>query len=520
MMSSVITASESLRNQTQILNHEFTAEGPLGWDPAGYSGWEDRSYRVDLGGHAALSEGQEAGPTRSSREANVKKARDQSQRAKRLNCLVNKDLRAICGVLATENEPNSPPACWHLFGFPDLSSPGRINVLMIAGCSASSPLTSPDRRQIVMEPLDPAERPVLVLDFGSQYVQLIARRVREQHAFARIVRHDITAERVRGAEPAGADPLRRAGQRLRAGRAAVRPGALRPGHPGPGHLLRDAARLRGARRQGRGRARRASSAGPSAACSTPDEPLFHGVPDDDDRLDEPRRPGAGRRRRLRPAGRDRHLPDRRRQAPRRGRSTASSSTPRSRTRPYGAADPGQLPRPGLRQPGHVEDGGVHRASRRARSRARSGRATGSSAASPAASIRRSCAALLAQAIGPQVVCIFVDNGLLRAGERAAVAEAFGDHFERRPARRRRRASGSSRRSRGVTDPQEKRRPDRPHVHRRLQRRGEVDPRRPVPGPGDALPRRDRERRRPPTARPRRSSTTTTSAACRTSWASS
>ena len=42
----------------------------------------------------------------------------------------------------------------------------------------------------------PASRPVLVLDFGAQYVQLIARRVRERHAFARIVRHDITAERI------------------------------------------------------------------------------------------------------------------------------------------------------------------------------------------------------------------------------------------------------------------------------------------------------------------------------------
>src|SRR3954452_14485574 len=52
-----------------------------------------------------------------------------------------------------------------------------------------------------MEPLDPASRPVLVLDFGAQYVQLIARRVRERHAFARIVRHDITAERVRELAP-------------------------------------------------------------------------------------------------------------------------------------------------------------------------------------------------------------------------------------------------------------------------------------------------------------------------------
>src|SRR5450631_865290 len=48
---------------------------------------------------------------------------------------------------------------------------------------------------------DPAARPVLVLDFGAQYVQLIARRVREHHAFARIVRHDIKAARVRELNP-------------------------------------------------------------------------------------------------------------------------------------------------------------------------------------------------------------------------------------------------------------------------------------------------------------------------------
>ena len=52
-----------------------------------------------------------------------------------------------------------------------------------------------------MEPADPAVRPVLVLVFGSQYVQLIARRVRERHAFARIVRHDVTVERVQELNP-------------------------------------------------------------------------------------------------------------------------------------------------------------------------------------------------------------------------------------------------------------------------------------------------------------------------------
>lgn len=44
---------------------------------------------------------------------------------------------------------------------------------------------------------------ILVLDFGSQYAQLIARRIREQSVYALIVRHDISAERVREIAPRG-----------------------------------------------------------------------------------------------------------------------------------------------------------------------------------------------------------------------------------------------------------------------------------------------------------------------------
>ncbi|NBP89073.1 MAG: glutamine-hydrolyzing GMP synthase [Planctomycetia bacterium] len=62
--------------------------------------------------------------------------------------------------------------------------------------SGSGPEIAADRNAVN------AER-VLVLDFGSQYAQLIARRVREQHVYCEIVRHDITAERVAEIAPRG-----------------------------------------------------------------------------------------------------------------------------------------------------------------------------------------------------------------------------------------------------------------------------------------------------------------------------
>ena len=48
----------------------------------------------------------------------------------------------------------------------------------------------------------PEERPVLVLDLGGQYAQLIARRVRDARVYSELVPHTLSAEDVRGRNPA------------------------------------------------------------------------------------------------------------------------------------------------------------------------------------------------------------------------------------------------------------------------------------------------------------------------------
>ena len=62
---------------------------------------------------------------------------------------------------------------------------------------SAAPQTSP---QTIATPEDDL---ILVLDFGSQTAQLIARRVRDENVFCQLVRHDLSAERIRELAPKG-----------------------------------------------------------------------------------------------------------------------------------------------------------------------------------------------------------------------------------------------------------------------------------------------------------------------------
>ena len=125
-----------------------------------------------------------------------------------------------------------------------------------------------------MEPGEEPQRPVIVLDFGAQYAQLIARRVRECRVFSELLPYDTPLEELRARDPTGIV--------LSGGPASVyEPGApdLDPGHvrargAGAGHLLRDAgawparSAARSAARARRSSARPRWSSTAARCCST------------------------------------------------------------------------------------------------------------------------------------------------------------------------------------------------------------------------------------------------------------
>ena len=172
---------------------------------------------------------------------------------------------------------------------------------------------------------------VLVVDFGAQYAQLIARRVREAHVYSEIVPRTMPIAEMLARRPKGII--------LSGGPASVHvedapsidPAIYDARRPGARHLLRRAARRAAARRRGARRPAAASTAAPRSRRGDRARVLFDGLPGRADRLDEPRRRDRQRARRLR-----RHrVVARARRSPRSrtatAASTACSSTPRSRT---------------------------------------------------------------------------------------------------------------------------------------------------------------------------------------------
>src|SRR3954468_18634794 len=126
------------------------------------------------------------------------------------------------------------------------------------------PGSEPELREVDQAAPAQATEEVLVLDFGGQYSQLIARRIRECGVFSELLPHDIPLERIKERGPKGlvlsggaasayaegARPRRGAcfGLRRRCARAAQ--GAPRARHSGARHLLRHAADGPRAWRQG------------------------------------------------------------------------------------------------------------------------------------------------------------------------------------------------------------------------------------------------------------------------------
>jgi GMP synthase (glutamine-hydrolysing) len=265
---------------------------------------------------------------------------------------------------------------------------------------------------------------VLVLDFGSQYAQLIARRVREQHVYGEIVRHDIPAARIKQLAPRGIILSGGPSSVYETGAPRCDADLFRLGIPVLGicygmQLACDSLGGRVGQAQAREYGR--------AACTVNiDDPLFAGVPkhtevwmSHGDQVD----------------------------------TVSSDFVPLARTStcPLAAVRHRSLPIYGLQfhpEVTHTPAGGTMLANFLRHACGCSGAwrledfATGmiASLRELVGRERVICglsggvdsavvAALLSRAIGDQLSCILVDNGLLRKNEAAAVIDEFRNHFK-------------------------------------------------------------------------------------------
>ena len=292
---------------------------------------------------------------------------------------------------------------------------------------------------------------ILVFDFGSQFAQLIARRVREQNVFCQLVRHDLSAARVRELNPKGII--------LSGGPASVyEPGAPKPdpgifdlGVPvlGVCYGLQVAVQAMG----GHVAPAAAREYGRANLTVTDPDPLFRGHP-----AEAPVWMSHGDQ--VHTAGGE--------FIPLAATDTCPLAAVRHKSRPvYGiqfhpevshTPHGGQVLANFLRDvcgcAGDWKTGTfIDQTVTQLRERVGTGRVICGLSGGVDSAV---CAALLLRAIGPQLTCIYVDNGLMRAGETDLVRHTFRDWFKadlHAVDAKDRFLSALA----GVTDPQEKRR---------------------------------------------------------------
>ncbi len=88
---------------------------------------------------------------------------------------------------------------------PRVSVSGDIEVSTYLEIAEAEAMTAGTTPAVAPEPLAPAtvRDAVAILDFGSQYSQLIARRVREAHVYCELLPHDVTPEHIKALNPRG-----------------------------------------------------------------------------------------------------------------------------------------------------------------------------------------------------------------------------------------------------------------------------------------------------------------------------